>query len=181
MLYFKIRPNIIGCMNCNETSTTEGEYSHLAGFILKHQADLLGYANKLTHYNNEEAEDLFQETVYRSLHNANRYRDCGTTGAWLKTIMRNIYLNEINSAANRNAYNGEGIDMVDEAMRPDESYSISELYRAIEMLAPRDREIITRRLQGYSYAEIAQYLSMKEGTVKSSIHRIKAQLRQLLE
>lgn len=168
-------------MGNNNSSVLGSDHSYLAGYIIDHRAELLGYANKLTHYNTDDAKDLFQETVYRSLRYAELYHEQGATDAWLRTIMRNIYINEVNSAANRTSVDADSYEMVDETLSPDESYSIGELYAAIEKLPPRDAEIITMRLQGHSYAEIAVHLSMKDGTIKSSLHRIKSQLKQLLE
>ena len=40
---------------------------------------------------------------------------------------------------------------------------------------------MTRWLQGYSYAEIAEELDMKLGTVKSSIFRLKIYIRVMLK
>lgn len=177
MFQFRNETNYIG----RKIMTHDREFSHIATYIIEHRSELLHYANMLTHYCTDDADDLFQETVYRSLHNANTYHERGTTDAWLKTIMRNIYLNDVNRSAHRYASDTDRLEVVDEDMCPDEIYSIGELYRAISMLSKRDNKIITMRLQGYSYAEIAQRMDMKEGTVKSALHRIKVQLRKLLE
>lgn len=168
-------------MDCGNSLTNDSRFSYIAGYIMEHRAELLRYANKLTHYSHDDAQDLFQETVYRSLHNVAMFRECGTTGAWLRTIMHNIYINDINRSTQHRTMDFNEIEVTDEALRPDECYSIGELYRAIEKLPPRDSMIITMRIQGYSYVEIADRLEMKEGTVKSAIHRIKVQLKSLLK
>lgn len=69
----------------------------------------------------------------------------------------------------------------DLAPAPDEMYAINEISQAIASIkGDRERTMITRWLQGYSYAEIAQELNMKLGTVKSGIFRLKTYLRVLL-
>ena len=42
---------------------------------------------------NEQAKDLFQETLYRALANQDKYNVGTNIKAWLYTIMRNIFIN----------------------------------------------------------------------------------------
>ena len=43
--------------------------------------------------NNEDAEDLVQDTMFRALINREKYKDGTNIKAWLYTIMRNIFIN----------------------------------------------------------------------------------------
>src|SRR3982751_7019799 len=43
---------------------------------------------------NEAAQDLFQETLYRALANKEKYNVGTNIKAWLFTIMRNIFIND---------------------------------------------------------------------------------------
>lgn len=168
-------------MDGDESIAGDKNFMYISGYIVDHRVELLKYANSLTHHSHDDAQDLFQETVYRSLHSAGIYSERGTMGAWLRRIMHNIFINEVSRAAHHPTTEPDTLEVKDETLQPDERFSIGELYAAIEKLSTRDKEIVTMRLQGYSYTEIADCMNMKEGTVKSALHRIKIQLKQLLE
>ncbi len=150
-------------------------------YILTHSERLKSYANELTCSNKDNAEDLYQETIYRCLNNADSYKHQGTAGAWIKTIMRNIHLNEVNKAYNRTTQLTDSYETSQASEDNDPCYSIDELYRAIEQLVKPEQEIIVMRLQGYSYEEIADATHKRVGTIKSTIHRIKAHLKNILQ
>lgn len=156
------------------------EYMQLTKYLTQHSDAILGYAHKLT-LHHDDALDLYQETVYRSLANLAHYKESGNTAAWIYTIMRNTFINNQRRNSYRATANIQDIEAMDNYCAPDDTYTISELYDAIKHLNSKEKTIITLYLQGYSYAEISQHLNMKEGTVKSSIHRAKLKLRKLLE
>src|SRR5438045_1037055 len=65
------------------------EFNHL----LVSNADFLRpFAINLTR-DNEEANDLYQETLYKALANHDKYNAGTNIKAWLFTIMRNIFIN----------------------------------------------------------------------------------------
>src|ERR671920_2050261 len=51
---------------------------------------------------NEAAQDLFQETLYRALANKEKYNVGTNIKAWLYTIMRNIFINNYRRRARQN-------------------------------------------------------------------------------
>ncbi len=156
------------------------QYEYISDYIIRHSNSLINYARQLTMNNNDDALDLYQDTVYRSLSRQQQYRECGTIAAWIYTIMRNIYFNN----QKRNTYrNTARIDdtPIDNYHTNDDNYSVTELYDAIKHLNEKEKRLITLYLQGYAYEEIAQLMHMKEGTVKSGIYRAKQKLRKLLE
>lgn len=151
-------------------------------YLVAHERELLGFAKRLTHYNIPNAKDLYQETAYRAISNAASYKECGSIGSWLYTIMYHIFQNDCKRCGKladeeEPAY----LFIKDLAPAPDEMYAINEISQAIASIkGDRERTMITRWLQGYSYAEIAQELNMKLGTEKSGIFRLKTYLRVLL-
>ena len=163
--------------------TDESNYSVISNYIINNDQSLKRYARKLTFPDEDEAQDLFQETAYRCLRNRHLYTDNKSADSWVKTIMRNIYINAVQCAYRRTTRLVEHCDNMKESVvaPTDECYSIEELYTAIEKLHSTDRQIILMRLRGYSYDEIATETHKKVGTIKSSIHRIKRQLRKLLD
>src|SRR4030095_13142648 len=50
----------------------------------------------------EAAKDLFQETLYRSLSNKDKYNVGTNIKAWLYTIMRNIFINNYRRKVKQN-------------------------------------------------------------------------------
>ena len=164
-----------------QDSTKNNNYKTLTHYILTHSENLKRYAGILTHSTIDNADDLYQETIYRCLNNAHNYTHRGTTEAWIKTIMRNIHINELRNANNKTTQYSEEYEICDENTPDEETYSIEDLYRAIELLGKSEQEIIVMRIRGYSYDEIAEATHKKVGTIKSTIHRIKAHLKILLE
>src|SRR6187399_3307058 len=51
---------------------------------------------------NEAAQDLFQETMFRALANKDKYNVGTNIKAWLYTIMRNIFINNYRRRAKQN-------------------------------------------------------------------------------
>ncbi|HPZ89202.1 MAG TPA: sigma-70 family RNA polymerase sigma factor, partial [Flavihumibacter sp.] len=51
---------------------------------------------------NEAAQDLFQETMYRAIANSEKYNVGTNIKAWLYTIMRNIFINNYRRKAKQN-------------------------------------------------------------------------------
>ena len=155
--------------------------SYLSNYILGHNDSLYSYALRLTR-NADEARDLLHETVCRSLNNAHKYNEKNSAGAWLFTIMHNIFINEIKSRhrTNTSYCDVDCIDAVDDSGGEELQYALDELNMAIQHLNDHDRAIITMRMRGAAYKEIASELNINEGTVKSSINRIKKQLRKML-
>lgn len=152
----------------------------ISNYIVEHRESIKKYATQLTYPHYDIADDLFQETAYHCLRNSHCYTHQNSTDAWIKTIMRHIYINQLNSAYHRNTYFSEHFNDIAEDETAESTFTIDNLYHAIEHLNPDERVIITMRLQGYSYNEIATTTHKKVGTIKSTIHRIKARLKVLL-
>src|SRR5215213_2993609 len=51
---------------------------------------------------NEAAQDLFQETLFRALANKEKYNVGTNIKAWLYTIMRNVFINDYRRRARQN-------------------------------------------------------------------------------
>ena len=165
-----------------QKSTENSSLNTISSYIVKNSTNLKRYARQLTYPRKEEADDLFQETVYQCLKSSHTYAHRHATEAWIKTIMHNIYINSINSAYHRTTcYTEHIVDTEDESNMDDESYTVEELYRAIEKLDANEQQIIIMRIQGYSYEEIAEATDKKIGTIKSTIFRIKHHIKDLLK
>ena len=151
---------------------------------------LYGYAMALTR-NQHDAEDLVQETFIRAFRGKGNLREGSNVKAWLFTILKNIYLNQIRKQ--RTAPRVIEIDadeanadiVVEESRDPLAQY-VSEVERehvveAIQQLPAEFREVILlREFEDLSYQEIAGVLGCPVGTVMSRLARARSRLRALL-
>jgi len=138
--------------------------------------------------NRPDAEDLTQDVfvrVFRSLH---RFQP-GTFEGWLHRITTNLFLD---SARRRQKIRFDGLadgsaerlpsawpgpsDQLDDA---DLDHDVA---AALAALAPEFRAaVVLCDIEGLSYEEISAVLDVKIGTVRSRIHRGRAQLRAALD
>jgi RNA polymerase sigma-70 factor, ECF subfamily len=130
------------------------------------------------------AEELVQE-AYRSALAAS-HRPVPPTGesirAWLFTIVRNLWKNEIRQ---RHRWATDSVDDIPIAAEPLDAQVTrkllqSEVRHAIDMLPEPFREVILLRdIEGLPYAEIARILACPVGTVMSRLSRAREGLRRV--
>jgi RNA polymerase sigma-70 factor (ECF subfamily) len=129
-----------------------------------------------------------QEAFVRAHRALGDFRGDAKLSTWLYAITSRLCLNRLASGERRRARQGEEtlLRLADSTPRPDAALERNELEaalgRAIAEL-PEDRRIVVvlRDLEGLSYEEIAQALDLELGTVRSRLHRARADLRDKLE
>jgi RNA polymerase sigma-70 factor (ECF subfamily) len=138
--------------------------------------------------NQHDAEDLTQETFIRVFRSVQNYQP-GTFEGWLHRITTNLFLD---TARRRQRIRFEGLadEMVHRlagseptpAQAFDDSHLDGDVQAALKALPPEYRAaVVLCDIEGFSYEEIAATLGVKLGTVRSRIHRGRAQLRAALE
>lgn len=145
--------------------------------MLISNADFLKpFAIKLTR-DTEDANDLFQETLYKALSNHEKYNTGTNIKAWLFTIMRNIFINNYRRKAKQktifdNTPNEYLIDMNQNAVSngAESDMRIKEIQKAITELPEIFKNPFLLYFDGYKYNEIAEVLTEPLGTIKSRIH-----------
>lgn len=129
------------------------------------------------------ADDLVQDTIERALRGADTLEDMNRLGAWLRSILHNVYLSEL-----RRRRPVVSIDLTD--LNDTLSYStaqvdrnaINEFVRAIASLSIEHRQVLLLvGVEGLSYREVAQELGVPIGTVMSRLARARERLRSALE
>ena len=107
--------------------------------------------------------------------------------AWLFTIMKNIFINNSRKKAKANTivdstdnlyYINSTVDAI--ANRAESSMMMKELVTLIEKLDDSIRVPFLMHYQGYKYQEIADYLDLPLGTVKSRIFFARKELKDLI-
>jgi len=131
------------------------------------------------------AEDAVQEAFTAVWRSASTYRpERGAAGGWLYTVARNAIVDRLRR-------NGPGLDAElpelasaepGPAQRAEDSDVAWRVHRALEELQPREREVIELAYwSGMSQSEVAQYLHLPLGTVKTRTRSALARLASMLE
>ncbi len=153
--------------------------------ILLGNADFLKpFAINLTR-DNEAANDLYQETLYKALANHDKYSTGTNIKAWLFTIMRNIFINDYRRKAKQRTIfdstpNDYLINLKQTAVSngAESDMRIKEIKNAIQQLPEIFKTPFLLYFDGYKYHEIADVLNEPLGTIKSRIHFARKLLKE---
>lgn len=137
--------------------------------------------------NRHDAEDLTQEVFVRVFRSLSQYTP-GTFEGWLHRITTNLFLDGVRRKA-RIRFDALPDDAGDRLagrepnpaqVFDDASYD-ADVQAALDQLPSEFRaEVVLCDIEGLTYEEIADVLQVKLGTVRSRIHRGRAQLRDAL-
>jgi RNA polymerase sigma-70 factor, ECF subfamily len=131
------------------------------------------------------AEDAVQEAFAAIWRSAATYRpERGAAGGWLYTVARNAIVDRLRR--NGPAAGAELPELVSAepgpSERAEESDASFRVHRALEELQPREREVIELAYwSGMSQSEVAEYLGLPLGTVKTRTRSGLARLASMLE
>ncbi len=121
------------------------------------------------------SEDLAQEVFYKVMKYRGSYSN-GNFVSWLFTIARN----SLHSHFKKNGAPTEDIDTVGYRLAASAAHEedYSHLQRALDRLAPSDKELIVlNRFQEIRYAELALIVGSTEGAVKTKVSRALKKLK----
>jgi RNA polymerase sigma-70 factor (ECF subfamily) len=150
--------------------------------------------------NRAEAEDVAQEVFVQVFKAVGSFRGESKLSTWIYRIAINLCKNRSKYLRVRHAGDQDQLEAVQERVpmgevsrsnvahieRPDDMMAGKQVerivQRAILELEPTFREcLVLRDVEDLSYEEIGQITGLPEGTVKSRIHRARAQLKELVE
>lgn len=153
------------------------------------EADLLAciphlraYARFLTG-NRERADDLVQDALLRALTAAHQFQPGTNLKAWIFTILRNLFYNEIR----KNRLRVQSIDDIPgegpaTPATQDANLEFADFRRAFWQLGQSQREVLIMvGASGLSYEEAAAICSCAVGTIKSRVSRARRELLKILE
>jgi RNA polymerase sigma-70 factor (ECF subfamily) len=149
--------------------------------------------------NRAEAEDLAQEVFVQVFRSVALFRGDSKLSTWIFRIAVNLCKNRNKYLRVRRADAQQSLDADDGSpLGPNGASNAGQFARPDEMMAGRQVEQIVQRgilelepsfreclllrdVEDMSYEEIASVTGLPEGTVKSRIHRARAQLRDIVE
>ena len=154
--------------------------------VERHSDRVYRLAYRLTG-NRPDAEDLTQEVFVRVFRSLSSYTP-GTFEGWLHRITTNLFLDQ---ARRKQRIRFDALSDDAAARLPSrdagpeqhftDTHFDDDVQRALDALAPDFRAaVVLCDIEGLSYEEIAATLGVKLGTVRSRIHRGRAQLRAAL-
>ena len=160
---------------------------------IPHTALLYNYALRMTG-NTLDADDLLQETFLKAYRFWEKYEQGTNIRAWLFRIMKNSYINRYRKEIKEPAMVGyEEVEGFFTSVR-DGSVALNDLQQSLtsnlldddvaSAVADLPEEfrtvVILCDIEGLSYEEIAEFVDIPLGTVRSRLHRGRKLLRDRL-
>ena len=166
-----------------------GDANAFETLVLEYEKNVYNIALRMTG-NSEDAADMTQEAFIKAYNSLQSFRGDSKFSVWLYRIVSNVCLDFLRSKNRRPTVSlsvkdddGEDaqLDVADESQSPelllDRKLTRDSVRRGLDSLPPDYRQILLlREIQGLSYDEIAQALSLEVGTVKSRIFRARKRL-----
>lgn len=145
--------------------------------VERYQTDVFTLCFRMTGHR-QDAEDVAQETFVRALRGIGGFDASRPIRPWLLGIAANRCRTVLSRRGRRPVTVETVVECVD--LRPpggDPDDLVGELARALELLRPEYRAVFTLfHEQNRPYEEIAQALERPIGTVKTWLHRARAEL-----
>ncbi|MEQ9405369.1 MAG: RNA polymerase sigma factor [Cyclobacteriaceae bacterium] len=145
------------------------------------------YALKLTK-DNEDANDLLQETVFKAYSNRTKFEEGTNLKAWMYTIMRNTFITNYQRMVRRNTFidtteNNHFINSGSTCIenKASGSFVLNDVNTAVDRLKDIYKTPFNLYFEGFKYHEIAERLSIPIGTVKNRIHIARKELKDVLK
>ncbi|MGB3547741.1 MAG: RNA polymerase sigma factor [Saprospiraceae bacterium] len=147
---------------------------------------LFSFALRLTR-NYEDAQDLMQETIFRAYKHREKFTMGTNFKSWTSTIMRNTYINRYRKEKNRRHVNEPIESFLFAIENRDANLNSGEMNVRMQELEGMLKGIgdiysvpFLMFFRGYEYKEIAAYLNIPIGTVKSRIFLARKKLKALV-
>lgn len=130
----------------------------------------------------DRADDLVQDAVARALAAAHQYTPGTNFKAWVFTILRNLYFNDLR----RGKFKAEPLDdaPLDSCAVPprqEANLEFDDLRRALMQLTAEQRQVVILvGASGFSYEDAARICDCAVGTIRSRLSRARRELIRLM-
>ncbi len=171
----------------------QGDVNAFEKLVLEYEKAVFGITQRMCG-NAEDAADMTQETFIKAYNSLSSFRGDSKFSVWLYRIATNVCLDFLRSKSRKptvslSAEDDDGeeveLDIADESQSPERllerGLTRDAVRRGLNALSPEYRQILLlREIQGLSYEEIADVLTLEVGTVKSRIFRARKRLYAFL-
>jgi RNA polymerase sigma-70 factor (ECF subfamily) len=167
--------------------TLDGDSSAFGRLLFRYQDTMHRLALRMTG-NEEDARDIVQDSSLLGYCGLGRLQRTDRFFSWLYQITQRTTVTALRRRrpllSTEALFTERRQEPVDRHPRPEEVAQRNEWQRRLSeslgRLCPQYREVVELQLQGHSYPNIADLLSLPLGTVRSRLHRARAQLREEL-
>ena len=130
--------------------------------------------------NTSDANDLVQITLEKALKSKDSF-DGKNLDGWLITILKNSFFDFYRKEQNKNEISME--DEFQTTVEGNQSAEIlkSDIEKCFKELNEIDREIFAHLYNGEAYSEIAEFVNISVGAIKTRINRSRKDLRVCLD
>jgi RNA polymerase sigma-70 factor (ECF subfamily) len=137
-----------------------------------------------------EAEDVVQDAFVQAFVKLSSFKHNSKFYTWLYRIAINVSISHRRrrkiELSVEQARQATGLEPLDESASPSEPLELAErsekLQQALQLLTVEHRTIIVlRHMDEFAYEEMAEILDISVGTVRSRLHRARAQLLEHLK
>ena len=162
--------------------TTQEVLSLSNNFMPRYRA----FALNLTR-DEQQAADLLQEAIYLVLKNHERFVQGTNLQAWIKTIIRNLFISDYRKAKRRQEITAEEVPATNWAFRAVEdnaalaTLGAQEILEHVEALPEIYRRAFRLYYNGMKYKDIASLTGVPLGTAKSRVWTARNMLRERIE
>lgn len=172
-----------------------GDLSAFEQLMLRYDRRVLTIAASYVQ-SSDEAKDIFQEVFIRVHRGLPKFQMKSEFGTWLFRITTNVCLTHRSKARKHRhvPLNGEGDDQEGDAQvkeatseatterHVNRSELVDRVRGALDRLSPRQRMVfVLKHYEGYKLREIAEMMTLAEGSVKKYLFEATARLRTELE
>jgi RNA polymerase sigma-70 factor (ECF subfamily) len=176
----------------------QGDRESFAQLMRLHEKQIYNFTYRMLG-NEEEAEDLTQDIFVAAFRGIRRFRGEAKFSTWLYRIALNQTRNRIKYLSRRDffakqsrraQYRDESLwenpEFLADGNPTPEQWTLTksmatQVQECLNQLAPQTKQILVLRdVQGFSYEELGEMLSLNPGTVKSRLHRARAALQKCL-
>jgi RNA polymerase sigma factor (sigma-70 family) len=164
----------------------ESESDRFATLVRQHYQALYGAAYRLTR-STADAEDLVQEVCVRAYPRLAEIELLEQPRGWLLRVLYRLFIdsrrryerNHVRAIGDDEDFVGEEPGPPEEAERALQRWRVEEAWRH---LSTEHRALLALHdIEGYTLDEIRSLTGLKEGTIKSRLHRARVKLGRLLQ